>query len=110
MWAKANGAPTILRPRLRRATAPLAGRWHRHRDFIWCGWSIEFSLSPHAGRGRRRLPKILIDHPPVDRSQRDEIGDRRAFIDLMHGLADQTEFQNRAIILDETRIGGAAGG
>ena len=51
-----------------------------------------FRAPAFAGPGMT-LTKILIDHPPVDRRQRDEIGDRRAFVDLMHGLADQTEFQ-----------------
>ena len=31
-------------------------------------------------------------------------------VDLVHGLADQAKFQHRAIILDEARVRGAAGG
>src|SRR4029077_15648572 len=54
--------------------------------------------------------EIFFDDPPIHRRQRDEIGDRRAFVDAVHGLPDQAEFQHRAIILDEARIRGAAGG
>src|SRR5271155_3240566 len=54
--------------------------------------------------------KILVDNAPVDRRQGDEVRDRHAFIDLMHGLPDQAEFQHGAVILDEACVGGAAGG
>src|SRR4029077_17171586 len=55
-------------------------------------------------------PEIFFDDPPIHRGQRDQVGDRGAFVDAVHGLPDQAEFQHRAIILDETRIRGAAGG
>ena len=55
----------------------------------------------------RRWPGASVS---ADRRQRDDVGDRRAFVDRMHGLADQAEFEHRAIILDEARVRGAAGG
>ena len=39
-WARASGAPTTLDARLRRATAPPAGRSRRPTGFIWCGWTM----------------------------------------------------------------------
>src|SRR5580704_3992655 len=112
MSAKANGAPTILPRRSPPATAPPAARSRRRMGFIWCGWSIEacVSLSPLAGRGEDDSPEILLDDPPIHRGERDQIGDRGAFVDAVHGLADQAEFQHRAIILDEACVRGAAGG
>src|SRR5580704_17495715 len=69
------------------------------------------STSPRAaGRGKDDSPKLLLDDPPVHRRQRDQIGERRAFVDAVHGLPDQAEFQHRAIILDEARIRGTTGG
>jgi len=50
------------------------------------------------------LGKIPLNYPPIHRRQRDEVGDRRTFIDLVHGLSDQAEFQHRTIILDKARI------
>ena len=46
----------------------------------------------------------------VDLRQRLEVGDGDTFVDHVHGLADEAEFDDRAIVLDEPRIGGAAGG
>src|ERR1700733_2229862 len=99
MSAKVNGAPAISPWRSPPATAPPAVRSPRRTGFIWCGWIIEWWLS-----------EILLNNPPVHRGERDEVGNWRAFVDLMHGLADQAEFQHRTVILDEARIGGAAGG
>src|ERR1700692_2186072 len=52
--------------------------------------------------------KIALDDAPVDRGQRDEVFNRRALVDLMHGLADQPEFEHRAVILNKARVGCAA--
>ena len=46
----------------------------------------------------------------IDPRQRLEIGDRHALVDLVHGLADQAELDHRAVVLDEARVRGAAGG
>ena len=67
-------------------------------------------LSRKRARRRQLHPKYRSMMPPIDRRQRDEVGDRRAFVDLMHGLPDQAEFEHRAIILDEARVRRAAGG
>ena len=56
------------------------------------------------------LAEIPVDDLPVDRRQRAQIGDRHALVHLVHGLADQAEFHHRAMMRDEARIGGAAGG
>ena len=100
-WARANGAPTISPPRSPRATAPPAARWRRRTGFIWCGWIID------------RSPKYAQsdDDRFADRSSSARAGRRSARARrLMHGLPDQAEFHHRAIVRDEARVGGAAGG
>src|SRR5262249_33861192 len=59
MSAKANGAPTILPPRLPRATAPPAGKLRPRRDFIWCGLSIDAS----SVRAQRPRPGFINSEP-----------------------------------------------
>ena len=44
------------------------------------------------------------------RGKRAQFLDRNSLVDLMDGRVGGTEFQNRAIVLDEPRIGRAAGG
>ncbi|MNT79258.1 hypothetical protein D3C72_2185750 [compost metagenome] len=46
----------------------------------------------------------------VDARQRLEIGDGDTLVDHVHGLADKPEFDDRAMVLDEPRVRGAAGG
>src|SRR5438105_15692754 len=46
----------------------------------------------------------------VDRDELRDIGDRDALVGLVHRLADEAEFGDRAIGLDKARIGGAAAG
>ena len=44
----------------------------------------------------------------VDLRQRLQVGDRNALVDHVHRLPDETEFDDRAVILNETRIRRAA--
>ncbi len=57
-----------------------------------------------------RSSEIPIQHAAINPRELFKIRHRRAFIDLMHGLADQAEFDHRAIARNETRVRGAAGG
>ena len=54
--------------------------------------------------------EIPVQHAAIDRGELFQIGHRRALVDLVHGLADQAEFDHRAIIRDEARVRGAAAG
>jgi hypothetical protein len=54
------------------------------------------------------LSEIFFDDPTIDRRQRHQILHRSGFVGLMHGLSDQSKFQHRAIVLDKTRVRGAA--
>src|SRR5215213_10277586 len=54
--------------------------------------------------------EIALQNVPVDRRERDEIGGRDVLVGLVHLLAEEAELDHRAIILDETRVRGAAGG
>src|SRR6185437_16326265 len=54
--------------------------------------------------------KITIQNAAIDARQLLDIGHRRALVDLVHGLAEQPEFDHRAIARDEARIRRAAGG
>src|SRR5215475_4852773 len=58
----------------------------------------------------RGSPEIPLQHPAIDLRQLLQVCDRRALVDLMHGLADQSELDHRAIVRDEARIRGAARG
>ena len=62
---------------------------------------------PESNLANRKIP---VQHVPVDRGQRHEVGGRDVLVDLVHLLAQQAELDHRAIILDEARIRGAAGG
>src|SRR5947209_12165266 len=97
--ARDVGARTISPPRSRPATAPLAGRSRRPTDFIWCGWIIKL-----------RSREITLEYPAINPGQPFQIRQRHAFIDLMHGLADQPEFDHRTIMRDEACVGRAAAG
>ena len=52
--------------------------------------------------------EIAIDHQPIDRGERREVRQGDAFINLMDGMADQSELDHRTVILDEAGIRGAA--
>ena len=54
--------------------------------------------------------EIVAQDAGVDALQLMDLRDLHPLVDLMHGLADQAEFDHRAMILDEARIRGAAGG
>src|ERR1700750_2814041 len=94
---------TICRRRSTPAPAPPAAPSPRPMDCIWCGWIIEAGF-------RRRLPKISVEHAAVNLRQLLQVRDRRAFVDLVHGLAHQAELDHRAMAGDEARVGGAAAG
>src|SRR5713226_1466770 len=53
--------------------------------------------------------EVAVEHRFVDARQRLEVGDRTLLVDLVHGLADQAEFQHRAVAADEACVGRAAG-
>ena len=65
-----------------------------------------FRFGKSAKRPARRAPsrKIALKKAAIDRFKFNDIGNRHTLINLMHRLADQTEFDHRAIILDEARI------
>ena len=63
-----------------------------------------------SAEGMPSLAEPVLEERLVDVRQRFEVGDRDALVDHVHGLADQAEFDDRAIILDEARIRRAAGG
>src|SRR5467141_1241630 len=74
-----------------------------------CWRSLE-PVIPREGGVSSTLRKIPLQHAAIDLRQFLQIGHRRALVDLVHGLADQAEFDNRAIARDEARVRGAAGG
>jgi hypothetical protein len=51
----------------------------------------------HDGEGVTFSPEIAIQHAAIDFSQLFQIGNRRAFVDRVHGLADQAEFDHWTI-------------
>src|SRR3569623_20380 len=53
---------------------------------------------------------IAIQYAAIDFRQRLNVGDRRALVDLVHGLADEAELEHWAIIDDEARVRRAAAG
>jgi hypothetical protein len=57
---------------------------------------------------RQRSPKIPLQYPAIDFRQFLKVGDRRALVDLVHGLAHQAELDHRTIARDKARIRGAA--
>src|SRR5512133_1087553 len=59
-------------------------------------------------RSRARSAEIPLEDPAVRRGQRREVGDGGPLVDLMHALPHQGEVDHRAVILDETRVGGTA--
>src|SRR3954451_382116 len=97
--ARDAGVPTIWRARSKRAAAPPAARWRRRTDFTWCGWTIE-----------PRSREVTLQHATVNLRQLLQIGNRRTFVDLVHGLADQPELDHRTVMRDEARIRGPAAG
>src|SRR5580692_8310048 len=92
------------------AAAPPAAQSRLRMGFIWCGWIIEFltSSSVFADDDRKYLPEIPVQNPAVNLRQLLEISDRRALVDLVHGLADQAELDHGAVVGDEAGIRGAA--
>jgi hypothetical protein len=68
----------------------------------------EMRLPRLPGRIALWLAKIPIENPAIDPRQLLQIRDRRALVDLVHGLADQAELDHRAIAGDEARVRGAA--
>src|SRR5262249_26386465 len=54
------------------------------------------------------LREIEVEHRLVDVSEGDDVGGRHALVDLVHGEPDEAELGDRAELMDETRIRGAA--
>lgn len=48
--------------------------------------------------------EIVVQDPAIDRLELAYLVDLNAFVDLMHGLADEPEFYHRAMILYEPRV------
>src|SRR6476661_6482326 len=106
--------------------APLAGRGRRAAPGEGDSPRIQYSRrqpltrppkselrwsQPHkSGRGRRTSPKIAVQDAAINSCQLLQIGDRRALVDLVHGLADQAKLDHRTIARDKARVRGAAGG
>ena len=69
---------------------------------------------PAAPRPRRRCRSCAAEEAVekgfVDRGQPGDVGELDALVDLVHRLADEAELGDRAMRLDEARVGGAAGG
>ena len=59
---------------------------------------------------QRRLFEIALQYLAIDGRQRREVIERRVFVNLVHRGADESEFEHRAMVLDEARVGGATGG
>src|SRR5712672_396487 len=73
--------------------------------------ALDFNSIQSTPSSRRcRSCEIAVQHAAIDLGQPFQVGNRRAFIDLVHGLADQTELDHRTIACDKPRIGGAARG
>src|SRR6516225_9747423 len=53
--------------------------------------------------------EIPVEDLAIDRGERDEVGNRRALVDLMHGLPNQAKLQDGAEIPDEAGVRRAAG-
>src|SRR5476649_2531858 len=67
---------------------------------------MSLALSTPLSSGR----EITVEHRLEDARQHLEVGDRTLLVDLVHALADQAELEHRAVVADEARVGGAAGG
>ena len=67
---------------------------------------------PLSGAGGLRTGRreIALEHALVDARQRLEILERDPLVDGMHGRVDEAEFDHRADVLDEARVGGAPAG
>src|SRR5258708_36429828 len=59
---------------------------------------------------RRAEREIEVERRAVDVGEGGEVGERHALVDLMHGEADEAELGQRAVMMDEARIGRATGG
>ena len=100
--ARANGAPTTSPRRLAARDRTACGRWRRRTGSIW---RRSTTMTPQGLD--RNTDRGSSDRPP---SACARSATARALVDLVHGRADQAEFEHRAIVLDEARIRGAAGG
>src|SRR6266850_641525 len=73
--------------------------------------ALDFNSIQSTRSSRRcRSCEIAIQHAAIDPGQLFQIGNWRALVDLVHGLANQTELDHRTIAGDKPRIGGAARG
>src|SRR5712692_3428375 len=81
-----------------RATGAPAGQPRRRKGSIW--WR-SFT--------RRAERKVEFERGAVDVGEGSDVGERHALVDLVHGEADETKLRERAVVMDEARIGRAAG-
>ena len=96
-------SPPISRRRWRPPTAAAAGRLRPA-----CG--LYLARVDYAAAYERRRQRSKARAPRVDARQRLEIVDGDALVDRVHGGADEAEFDHRAGVLDEARVGRAAAG
>src|SRR6516162_6652798 len=61
-------------------------------------------------RSRNGIGKEPIEEKTIDAGEPAEIGDWHALVDLMHGIAAETELDDRADALEEERVRRAASG
>src|SRR5258708_27502254 len=59
---------------------------------------------------RRAEREVEIERGAVDVGEGGEVGERHALVDLVHGEADEAELGQRAVMMDEPRIGRATAG
>src|SRR5688500_4134664 len=85
---------------------PAAGSRHRKASAPCTPRAISAALNMARPSGREET----VEHRLVDAGQRLEVGDRALLVDLVHALADQPEFDDRAVAADEARVRRPAGG
>ena len=71
---------------------------------------IAGQMSGIIGASRRSCRKGAQENRLVDVRQALEVGDRDAFVGLVHSAPDQPQLGHRAVVLHEARVRGAAGG
>ena len=54
--------------------------------------------------GASEPSEIALDHARIDVREGGDVAERRKFIDLVGGLVEQTQFCNRAIVVDEAGV------
>ncbi len=83
-------------------------RWLRlhsgKRAQTWMAGTSPAMTWSKRGEGEDTSGEIPLQYPAIDLGQPLQIGDSGAFVDLVHGLADQAELDHRAVARDEACI------